>query len=104
MKKSEIQGKLWGKEPKGWAEIQEPMHKPLWNAMLNATEVGTDTIFLDVGCGAGEQVASQKNEEPIFMELIWQKDCLLSPFKIFPVENSKLQILKTYPIRIICLM
>jgi len=53
MKKSEIQGKLWGKAPKGWAEIQEPMHKPLWNAMLNTTEVGTDTIFLDVGCGAG---------------------------------------------------
>lgn len=53
MKKSEIQGELWGKAPKGWAEIQEPMHKPLWNAMLNTTEVGTDTIFLDVGCGAG---------------------------------------------------
>ena len=53
MKKSEIQGKLWGQAPKGWAVIQEPMHKPLWNAMLNTTEVGTDTIFLDVGCGAG---------------------------------------------------
>ncbi len=53
MKKSEIQGELWGKAPKGWAEIQEPKHKPLWDAMLNTTEVGTNTIFLDVGCGAG---------------------------------------------------
>jgi len=53
MKKSELQGKLWGKAPKGWAEIQEPKHKPLWDAMLNASEVGPDTIFLDVGCGAG---------------------------------------------------
>ena len=53
MKKSEIQGELWGKAPKGWAEIQEPKHKPLWDAMLTTTEVGTDTIFLDVGCGAG---------------------------------------------------
>ena len=53
MKKSEIQGKLWGKSPKGWAEIQEPMHKPLWNAMLNIMKVGEDTVFLDVGCGAG---------------------------------------------------
>jgi len=53
MKKSELQAKLWGKAPKGWAEIQEPKHKPLWNAMLNTTEVGSDTIFLDVGCGAG---------------------------------------------------
>jgi len=53
MKKSEIQGELWGKSPNGWAEVQEPMHKPLWEAMLNATKVGRDTTLLDVGCGSG---------------------------------------------------
>lgn len=53
MKKSEIQAELWGKSPGGWAEIQEPQHKPLWEAMLNVSEVGNSTIFLDVGCGAG---------------------------------------------------
>jgi len=53
MKKSKIQGELWGKSPNGWAEVQEPLHKPLWNAMLNATEVGTETTLLDVGCGSG---------------------------------------------------
>jgi SAM-dependent methyltransferase len=53
MEKSKIQGELWGKAPKGWAEIQEIMHKPLWNAMLDITEVESDTNFLDVGCGAG---------------------------------------------------
>jgi len=53
MTKSKIQGELWGKAPSGWVEIQEPMHKPLWDAMLDVTEVGSDTIFLDVGCGAG---------------------------------------------------
>lgn len=53
MGKAKIQGELWGKEPKGWAEIQEIMHKPLWDSMLDITEVGPDTIFLDVGCGAG---------------------------------------------------
>jgi len=53
MKKSEIQGELWGKSPNGWAEIQEIMHKPLWNAMLNATDVGPNTTLLDVGCGSG---------------------------------------------------
>jgi len=47
------QGELWGRSPKGWAEIQEIMHKPLWNAMLDITEVESNTIFLDVGCGAG---------------------------------------------------
>lgn len=53
MKKFKIQAELWGKSPHGWAEVQEALHKPLWDAMLNATEVGTDTVFLDVGCGGG---------------------------------------------------
>lgn len=53
MGKAKIQGELWGKEPKGWAEIQEVKHKPLWDAMLDITKVESDTIFLDVGCGAG---------------------------------------------------
>ena len=53
MKKSKIQGELWGKSPNGWAEVQERLHKPLWEAMLNETEVGTETTFLDVGCGSG---------------------------------------------------
>ena len=53
MKKSQIQGELWGKSPNGWAEVQEPNDKPLWDAMLDATEVRKNTIFLDVGCGAG---------------------------------------------------
>jgi len=53
MKKSEIQGELWGKSPNGWAEVQEIQHKPLWNAMLDSAKVGTETTILDVGCGAG---------------------------------------------------
>jgi SAM-dependent methyltransferase len=50
---SKIQGELWGKAPRGWVEIQEPMSRPLWETMLNATEVGSTTHFLDVGCGGG---------------------------------------------------
>lgn len=53
MNKSEIQGELWGKSPNGWAEVQEPLHRPLWEAMLNATKVGANTTILDVGCGSG---------------------------------------------------
>lgn len=50
---AEIQGKLWGKIPQDWASIQEPMHKPLWDAMLEAALVGSNTRFLDIGCGGG---------------------------------------------------
>jgi len=61
MKKSQIQGELWGKSPNGWAEVQEPHHKPLWDAMLDATEVKKNTIFLDVGCGAGGSTKLAQN-------------------------------------------
>lgn len=48
-----IQGELWGKLPRDWTDLQEPMHQPLWEAMLNAGQVILGTRFLDVGCGGG---------------------------------------------------
>lgn len=53
MKTANVQGELWGKAARDWAEIQEPMNVPLWEAMLNAAHVGPGTRSLDVGCGAG---------------------------------------------------
>ena len=50
---AEIQGKLWGRAPQDWATIQEPMHRPLWEAMLNKALVRSGTRFLDAGCGGG---------------------------------------------------
>lgn len=47
------QGELWGRAPQGWAEVQEPMHTPLWRAMLDAARVGPGTSFFDAGCGSG---------------------------------------------------
>lgn len=53
MGSANIQGDLWSRAPRGWAEIQEPQHRPLWEAMLNASDVGPGTRFLDAGCGGG---------------------------------------------------
>lgn len=50
---AEIQGDLWGQAPQDWATIQEPMLKPLHEAMLNVAVVGKGTRFLDAGCGSG---------------------------------------------------
>jgi len=50
---SEIQGELWSKESQDWATLQEPMHKPLWEAMLDLALVGSGTRILDAGCGGG---------------------------------------------------
>jgi len=53
MGSSEVQGKLWGKAAKDWAELFEPMSKPIWIAMLDSAGVKKGTRFLDLGCGGG---------------------------------------------------
>lgn len=53
MGSAELQGELWGKAARGWAELQEPLHEPLWTAMLDAGGVGKGTRVCDVGCGGG---------------------------------------------------
>lgn len=50
---SAVQGELWGARARDWAELQEGMARPLWEAMLAAARVGEGTHFLDAGCGAG---------------------------------------------------
>jgi ubiquinone/menaquinone biosynthesis C-methylase UbiE len=53
MGSSATQGELWGAAAQDWAELQEPLHKPVWQAMLDAAKVGQGTRFLDAGCGGG---------------------------------------------------
>jgi cyclopropane fatty-acyl-phospholipid synthase-like methyltransferase len=48
-----VQGPLWEAEADTWSQIQEPQHKPLFAAMLDAAEVGPGSRLLDVGCGGG---------------------------------------------------
>lgn len=52
MGSSDIQGELWGRAPRHWAEIQDPMHIPLWEVMLDQGMVGDQTRILDAGCGS----------------------------------------------------
>jgi SAM-dependent methyltransferase len=53
MGSAKVQGDLWGQAPVDWASVQEPMHTPLFQAMLDAASVGAGTRLLDVGCGGG---------------------------------------------------
>lgn len=53
MGSAETQGRFWGAAARDWAELQEPRHRPLWEAMLAAGGVERGTRVCDVGCGGG---------------------------------------------------
>lgn len=48
-----VQRRLWGTDPRAWAELAEAHNRPLFSAVLDAARVGRGTRVLDVGCGAG---------------------------------------------------
>ncbi|HKX16661.1 MAG TPA: class I SAM-dependent methyltransferase [bacterium] len=48
-----IQGPLWGARARDWAEVQEAICRPLYDAILSQTGIAPNTRILDVGCGAG---------------------------------------------------
>jgi len=53
MGSAKVQGELWSLAAQDWANLQEPLTKPLWVAMIDATKVGNGTRFFDAGCGGG---------------------------------------------------
>jgi SAM-dependent methyltransferase len=48
-----IQRRLWGTDPRAWADLAEAHNQPLFEAVLDAAGVGRGTRVLDVGCGSG---------------------------------------------------
>lgn len=47
------QGELWGARARDWADVQEHVHGPLYEAVLAKIDIGPGTRLLDVGCGSG---------------------------------------------------
>jgi SAM-dependent methyltransferase len=50
---STINGRLWGARARDWADLQEGVSRPIYEAVLRRTGVMPGTRYLDVGCGAG---------------------------------------------------
>jgi SAM-dependent methyltransferase len=50
---AEVQRRLWGTDPRAWADLAEAHNQPLFEAVLDAAGVGPGTRVLDVGCGSG---------------------------------------------------
>lgn len=47
------QAELWAPGARDWADYNEPMCTPFYEAVLEATGVSAGTALLDVGCGGG---------------------------------------------------
>ena len=50
---AEVQRRLWGTDPRGWADLAEAHNRPLFQAVLAAARVEDGSEVLDVGCGTG---------------------------------------------------
>ena len=48
-----VQRRLWGTDPRAWADLAEAHNQPLFEAVLDAAGAGPGTRLLDVGCGSG---------------------------------------------------
>ena len=50
---AQVQRRLWGTDPRAWADLAEAHNQPLFEAVLDAVGVGLGMRVLDVGCGSG---------------------------------------------------
>jgi len=50
---AQVQRRLWGTDPRAWADLAEAHNRPLFEAVLDAAGVCPGTRVLDVGCGSG---------------------------------------------------
>jgi SAM-dependent methyltransferase len=48
-----VQRELWSKQPRDWAELQEPQLRALYDAIVAGMRIRPGTRLLDAGCGSG---------------------------------------------------
>ena len=53
MGSANIQGPLWNANPPDWAELNEPLQVPFYEAVFDALDLKAGMRLLDAGCGAG---------------------------------------------------
>jgi len=78
-----IQGKLWGKNPKDWATIQEPTANAGYKHALDFLKLSAADNVLDVGCGSG-----------LFVGMAHEKGAAVTGFDATEqlIEQAKLRV------------
>ncbi len=68
---AEVQRRLWGTDPRAWADLAEAHNRPLFEAVLDAAGAGLGTRVLDVGCGSGLMLllAAQRGAAPSGLDI-----------------------------------
>jgi FAD/FMN-containing dehydrogenase/SAM-dependent methyltransferase len=68
---AQVQRRLWGTDPRAWADLAEAHNQPLFEAVLDAAGVGPGTRLLDVGCGSGLTLvlAAQRGAIPVGLDI-----------------------------------
>lgn len=68
---AEVQRRLWGTDPRAWADLAEAHNQPLFEAVLDAAGVGQGTRVLDMGCGSGLALvlAAQRGAVPSGLDI-----------------------------------
>jgi len=64
-KTAEANSRLWGARASDWACLQEGQCRAVYLATLDRVNIGTGTIYLDAGCGAGmaAQIAAERGAQ-----------------------------------------
>jgi SAM-dependent methyltransferase len=62
---AEDHGRLWGARAQAWADVMEGTVRPVFEAVLERTQVGPGTRYLDAGCGSGmaAQIAAARGAQ-----------------------------------------
>jgi len=94
---SETNGRHWGARAKDWANYQEIVHKPVYEAVLDATNVGIGTRLLDVGCGSGMMLKLGVEREAIATGLDASPELLAIAKSRSPASNFHVGDLEELP-------